>query len=115
MCGIGMRNDFIYHQVFEVLKASLFTNAQVEIEDWQGVFEEMKHQAVASLPAEWLKSHLNVPAWMQYCYLQQAQWIRIMHEQDQLIQLLESHYIPCVIIKGAAAAMYYPYPYVNFP
>jgi hypothetical protein len=33
-----------------------------------------------------------------------------MYGQDQLIKLLESHNIPCVIIKGAAAAMAYPYP-----
>lgn len=33
-----------------------------------------------------------------------------MHAQDQLINLMEQHNIPCVIIKGAAAMMYYPHP-----
>lgn len=33
-----------------------------------------------------------------------------MHAQEQLIQLMEDNNIPCVIIKGAAAMMAYPYP-----
>ena len=97
-------------EIFELLKASLFTEAPVEMEDWEAVFTEMKNQAVAALPGEWLKTHLDAPPWMNYCYRQQAYWIKLMHEQDQLIRLLKEHGIPCVIIKGAAAAMYYPHP-----
>ena len=33
-----------------------------------------------------------------------------MHWQNVLISLLEENNIPSVILKGAAAAMYYPYP-----
>lgn len=33
-----------------------------------------------------------------------------MYEQSQLIKLLEENSIPAVIIKGAAASMYYPHP-----
>lgn len=33
-----------------------------------------------------------------------------MHGQDQLVHLFEENSIPCVIIKGAAAAMAYPHP-----
>lgn len=95
----------------KLLRASLWKNENVSVPDWQAVFTEMKLQAVAALPGEWLKTHLpSAKAWLSYCGLQQGQWVRVMHGQDQLIQLLEAHNIPCVILKGAAAAMAYPHP-----
>lgn len=97
-------------QVFELLKASLFTDAPLTLPDWQATFNEMKEQAVAALPGEWLKAHPISKSWRSYCSLQQGQWVRIMHAQSQLLVLLEAHHIPSVIIKGAAAAMYYPHP-----
>ena len=97
-------------ELFDLLKASLFTNDPVDLPDWQSTFTEMKDQAVAALPGEWLKSHPIAPEWSKYCSLQQGQWVRVMHAQDELISLMESHHISSVIIKGAAAAMYYPYP-----
>lgn len=97
-------------ELFDLLKASLFTNDPVDLPDWQSTFTEMKDQAVAALPGEWLKSYPIAPEWSKYCSLQQGQWVRVMHAQDELISLMESHHISSVIIKGAAAAMYYPYP-----
>lgn len=102
-----MTNDM----VFQVLRASLFSNISLSLPDWEPVFTEMKVQAVAALPYEWLKTNLpTAKTWLSYCALQQGQWVRVMHGQDQLIHLLDSHNIPCVIIKGAAAAMAYPHP-----
>lgn len=102
----------IYDTVFQILKASLFTDEPVEVDDWKSVFTEMKAQTVASLPAEWLKKHPipDAAEWSAYCVLQQGQWIRVMHGQKLLLALLDEHNIPCVIVKGAAAAMYYPHP-----
>ena len=98
--------------VFQLVKASLFTNENVESSDWKSVFSEMKAQTIAALPGEWLKSH-SIPEkerWTHYCLIQQAKWVRVMHGQDQLLKLLDQHGIPCVVLKGAAAAMAYPYP-----
>ena len=97
-------------ELFDLLKASLFTNDPVHISDRQAVFNEMKNQSIAALPGEWLKTHPIDPEWRRYCLLQQSQWVRVMFAQDEIIRLLEDHSIPLVIIKGAAAAMYYPYP-----
>ena len=97
-------------ELFDLLKASLFTNDPVHISDRQAVFNEMKNQSIAALPGEWLKTHPIDPEWRRYCLLQQSQWVRVMFAQDEIIRLLEDHSIPFVIIKGAAAAMYYPYP-----
>lgn len=101
------------NKVFELLKASLFTDENIDLLDWEDCFLEMKSQAVAALPGEWLKKHLKSPEvspWLNYCVKQQGRWIRIMYEQQALINLLEENNIPCVIIKGAAVAVYYPHP-----
>ena len=98
-------------EVFCLVRASLFTNEQVDIPDWNVVFTEMKYQSIAALPCEWLKTNLpEAKPWSKFCYSQQGQWVRVMYGQTQLIQLLEMNSIPSVIIKGSAAAMYYPHP-----
>ena len=96
--------------MFDILRACLFTGEDVDLPDWQPVFDEMKQQAVAGLPGDWLESHLNVKSWISYCRIKQGNWVRLMYAQDQLLQLLEANDIPCVILKGAAAAMAYPNP-----
>ena len=96
--------------MFDILRASLFTGEDVSLPDWEPVFTEMKQQTVAALPCMWLQTQPDAKPWLSYCRLQQARWIRVMHAQDQLLDLLETQDIPCVIIKGAAAAMAYPYP-----
>ena len=98
--------------VFKLLKTSLFKGDMEVPEEWNDVFEEMKLQAVAGLPSVWLKKHSEVDMheWVTYCAILQAQWLRVMHGQNMLFQLLEENGIPCIILKGAAAAMYYPNP-----
>ena len=93
-----------------LLQASLFMDADIQLHDWQPIFQEMKKQTVAALPGEWLKKHPVSHPWTSYCSLQQGQWIRVMYSQNQIIELLENNNIPFVIIKGAASAMYYPHP-----
>ena len=78
------------------------------LSDWQQFFEEMKQQTVAALPYYILPE--NAKEWRTYCLRQQGQFVRVMHAQAQLISLLELNGISCVILKGAAAARYYPYP-----
>ena len=94
--------------ILDVLKASLFTNEPFVLSDWQPLFEEMKQQTVAALPYYILPE--NAKEWRTYCLRQQGQFVRVMHAQAQLISLLELNGISCVILKGAAAARYYPYP-----
>lgn len=94
--------------IFEVLKASLLTNENISFADWSLLFEEMKQQTVAALPYELLPPEMT--QWRNYCRKKQTQFVRLMYAQQQLLELLEQHGIPCVILKGAAAAMYYPHP-----
>ena len=37
-------------------------------------------------------------------------WYTIVGEQEKLCQLLRAHDIPCVVLKGTAAGVYYPQP-----
>ena len=98
--------------LFQILKASLFTDEEIEIKNINSIFTEMKAQSVASIPRNWLRKHniTNIESWDVFCLNQLANWIRVMHEQDQAINLLEKNDISCVVIKGSAAAMAYPYP-----
>ena len=84
-------------EMFDVLRASLFTDEAVTLADWRPVFEEMKQQTVASLAGAWLPRHLDAEPWMTYCLMRQADWVRLMHAQDRLLQLMEANHIPCVI------------------
>ena len=96
--------------MFDVLRASLFTGEDLSLPDWQGVFKAMKQQTVAGLAGAWLPGHLDAAPWSACCTMVQGRWLQVMHAQDQLLGLLEDNGIPCVILKGAAAAMAYPHP-----
>ena len=109
-----------YTGIFTILRQSLFPNEQdtatISPEaDWDYIYQEMQNQAVSTLAYPWLKTHTLPDSelqqkWTTSCLQQQARWIQVMHAQTQLINLLEQHNIPCVIIKGAAAMMPYPHP-----
>lgn len=74
-----------------------------------GLFEEMKRQAVAVLPAACLQK-LDMPdelrrEWKTYIFQHLVFLSRCEHEQSVL-----PISVPYVILKGSAAAQYYPYP-----
>lgn len=42
-----------------------------------------------------------------------ARYIRILYAQDEIVELMRSAGIPMVILKGSAAAVYYPEPFLR--
>ncbi len=77
--------------------------------DWNAVLKEAEVQAVLGIvapvaPAETQK------AWLGRTCLVTASFVRILHSQSALCALLEQNGIPFVILKGTAAAIYYPDP-----
>lgn len=108
-----------YQAVFDILKALLVTKTDIEMkytkEQWRDICREMCAQSVDPLILHWLDTH-PLPdmelytAWLENCLQSLTQWVRVMHGQDELLKLLDENQIKCVIIKGAAAAMAYPYP-----
>ena len=87
-----------------LLRASLFgDSAFLSGEfDLSAVLREARGQAVAGL--------IVLPE-LESVYQQNlANGLRILYGQNQLIRLLEANQIPIVILKGTAAAVYYPEP-----
>ena len=70
------------------------------------VLKEARNQAVIGIVEPILQTS-NSDLTLQ----NQASYIRQLHEQNNLIQFFNDNSIPLVVIKGTAAAMYYPKPY----
>ena len=67
--------------------------------DWTAVFTEAKHQSVD------LRDK-----WESYSDKLRVKYHHILAAQDELLDRLSRNDIPAVILKGAAAAVYYPAP-----
>lgn len=77
--------------------------------DWNAVLKEAEDQAVLGIvigvaPVELQKE------WKARASAGTAHFVRILHYQEQLYKLLKENEIPMVILKGTAAAIYYPNP-----
>lgn len=105
-----MNNEFFY-----VLKSAFFSK-QVELEeiDWEKVYEESTHHMIVPLIEKCIKKSLMAPSLYEQWYMDTVQnvyhWSLIMNEQSKLVSLFEQYKIPFVIMKGAAAGIYYPAP-----
>lgn len=95
-------------KLFNLIKRSLWNTETVCTVDWP-VFEEMKKQALAVLPAGIL-SQLYMPddlrqAWKMYVYQQISYNVNYRRFQAELPVA-----VPYVILKGTSTAKYYPHP-----
>ncbi|MBR4173107.1 MAG: nucleotidyltransferase family protein [Clostridia bacterium] len=97
-----------------LIKSSLFnyTPDFPDDTDWQEVLNEARTQtviniAVRSVPKEFLQG------FEVYAAQSEAHFMRMLYEQTRLADLLSEEGIPFVIIKGTAAAIYYPVPSVR--
>ncbi len=95
--------------LLEAIKTSLFgiePNYPSDT-DWAEVVKEAKAQTVLGII-----SHV-IPVKDVSVEMGKATYIRLLFEQDKLIKLLDANDIPCVILKGFAAAQYYPKPHLR--
>lgn len=97
--------------LLELIKSSLFGIAPhfPENIDWQEVLDEAKAQTVVALAARAVPKEFSAE-WEMCAAQSQAHFIRMLYEQTKLVELLQGEGIPFVIIKGTAAAIYYPVP-----
>lgn len=84
-------------------------------DDWMEVYHELVAQTIEGLPYEWVLEQVSVPdnvrsRWEQSRINQVANYYWLLQAQSELCQLMKDHGIPMVIMKGTAAAMYYPDP-----
>lgn len=82
--------------------------------DWVEIFRELEFQTVLALPGD-LIDRMDMPEeirekWRRKYMGQVYQGYRNAGEQDALAALFAEHDIAYAVLKGAAAAMYYPKP-----
>ena len=75
--------------------------------DWNEVINEAKVQTVYGLISS------VIPVIDETIEQGKAAFMRIIFEQERIQRLFDSAGIPFVILKGAAAAVYYPKPYLR--
>ena len=77
--------------------------------DWSAILEEAKAQTVVPLVASVLPKEQSF-AWENASSQTKAHFMRVLYEQSRVVSLLQRADIPFVVIKGSAAAIYYPVP-----
>ena len=95
-----------------LIKQSLFhIPAEIpENVDWNEVYQEAKVQAILGLINKCIPKEAESEGRNQYYHIITT-FVRILTAQKELVQLLSDQGIPCAILKGSAAAIYYPEPY----
>ena len=81
--------------------------------DWHAVLDEMIAQAVFAMPRDSLPDsvHADVKSdWEKLCLRNVATTIQVLSEQSNATKLLSANDPSIVVLKGAAAAIYYPDP-----
>lgn len=81
---------------------------------WGEVCDELSMHAISGLFSEQLPT-LNLPPdvltfWKKQSLMQFSGGMQLRHAQSKLVVLLKAENIPFAILKGTAAAMYYPDP-----
>lgn len=102
--------------IFAMLRSALW-GEKLNIDantDWGKVTFELKAQTVLGIAASAQFSE-NFPddirqKWETEMFILAGRFYKILEEQKKLLEILKSHQIPVVILKGTAAAIYYPHP-----
>lgn len=74
--------------------------------------EEAKEQTVVAIAAKAVSEEYSAP-WNMASMQEGARFMQELHEQTELVKLFDRAGIPIVILKGMAAAIYYPEPYLR--
>ena len=94
-----------------LIKQAMFNIPCVFPDDlnWDEVYQEANTQAVLGLVANYVPENAG-SRWKTAFASNIGNSIRYLHAQSELIALFNKYDIPLVILKGAAAAVYYPVP-----
>ena len=94
-----------------LIKASLSGEkpALPEDTDWNAVLTEARQQTVVGLVAKAVPNTESTALKDDMLSIV-VTYTNVLHEQTQLVRLFEDHELPLVILKGTAAAYYYPEP-----
>lgn len=105
--------------ICQIIGATLFDQSVPSFNeaDWSAIYKEFLDQAIVAIPASILEklpisAELN-QQWSTKVMTSSAAALRLIANQDKLIQLLKQSNIPYAILKGTAAAIYYPTPWLR--
>ena len=103
--------DIAEQILLKAIQKSLWnTNIEFpEDTDWDAALEEAEKQAVLGVIANAIPTEVRQKNKGRFAAIT-AKYVRTLFAQTQVVQLMEKHQIPMVILKGAAAAIYYPVP-----
>ena len=103
--------DLEHSCLLELLKASLFNKSSniSSNANWDKIFELAKAQCIVSLVAP-VVPDFHRDEWMNLSLQNKAHYMQMLYEQNYLVGLFMTNHIPFVIIKGTAAAIYFPSP-----
>lgn len=108
--------DQVSQTVLALLRGALWGEEAVypADTDWQAVTKELQAQAIMGVIAgsdipECVPAQTRAQ-WESLALLQGSRFYQLLHQQDQLLALLAKNDISLVILKGMAAAVYYPAP-----
>ena len=101
-----------------VIRASLFPQAyrmpQIPREQYRMLNEMLSSHALTLLPAGGVESgQMPEPLreqWEQALFGQKRRFGQYLYQQDAVLRLFAKAEIPCVVMKGAVSASYYPEP-----
>lgn len=77
--------------------------------DWNAVLQEAEKQAVLGIVIPIAPKEVQTE-WKNKSGYGILHYIRALHAQAEITELMQFHHIPMAILKGAAAAIYYPVP-----
>ena len=103
--------DIAEHILLKAIQKSLW-NTNIEFPDdtdWDAVLEEAEKQAVLGVIANAIPTEVRQKNKGRFAAIT-AKYVRTLFAQTQVVQLMEKHQIPMAILKGSAAAIYYPVP-----
>ena len=97
--------------LLELIKSVLFNQKPVLVEDvnWEKIFETAKLHCIVPLLVSCVPKYQRSD-WNAVLYQSKARYMQMIYEQNLLVQLFKNNDIPYVILKGTAAAIYYPNP-----
>ena len=97
--------------LLDLIKESLFgiSREYPADTDWDAVYKEAQAQAVLGIVSDIIPKQCE-SKWEIRKDRNDANYIQNLYVQEQLIDLLDSKEIPLAILKGGAAAIYYPIP-----
>jgi hypothetical protein len=102
--------------VLEIVKFSLLSVKpdMPKNVDWEAVYNELCNQGVIGLTND-IVTELDLPEavgnkWRASLLWQTQRYLTICQEQNELVEALNNNNIDFIILKGTAAAVYYPNP-----